>query len=294
MALPNREQYFARLTGKGSTSEADAVADECPVCYEEITTSVKTTCNHVFCEDCLKHWLSSSTTCPSCRSQQYHPNPRELVEAQYDQMLREFAEGFEIEDANGEMVVIENELDAEDFLMASLELAHQIGAPPSPPRRILPASPRPALPGDIFHVTFPASELSSPTSPGIQLARETLFGSRSAPIAAVPPQATERPRYEDSLARFARDTTDEFYRRSDGEAPPDVRTRPDRQRSFARAPPLEPLLPIPIRQDRARAADRARNVYDFGPPRSGTQRRNPLNMIPRHQGQGGRRNGRGR
>ena len=45
---------------------------------------------------------------------------------------------------------------------------------------------------------------------------------------------------------------------------------------------------------RAQQADRGRNVFNVGPPVPAAQRRNPLNMVPRRQQRGGRRNGRGR
>jgi hypothetical protein len=41
--------------------------ESCPICYtrEAIT---KTSCGHMFCNDCLNEWLTNHVTCPMCRS----------------------------------------------------------------------------------------------------------------------------------------------------------------------------------------------------------------------------------
>jgi hypothetical protein len=41
--------------------------DNCPICDETVST-VKTACNHLFCEPCLSTWLDEHTTCPYCRT----------------------------------------------------------------------------------------------------------------------------------------------------------------------------------------------------------------------------------
>lgn len=41
----------------------------CPICLEAFSEEVavrKTVCGHVFCEGCLKEWLSKSVKCPCC------------------------------------------------------------------------------------------------------------------------------------------------------------------------------------------------------------------------------------
>ena len=73
-----------------------------------------------------------------------------------------------------------------------------------------------------------------------------------------------------------------------------MQERLDREAALATVRQAELRRQLPNRQERARAAERARNVYDFGPPRSAAERRIPLSMIPRRQGQGSRRNRRGR
>lgn len=44
----------------------------CPICLEEIENySYTTLCNHIFCLNCIYHWLQSHNTCPMCRFQLY-------------------------------------------------------------------------------------------------------------------------------------------------------------------------------------------------------------------------------
>lgn len=42
--------------------------DECPVCYEELTSGVyKTECGHAFHWKCMNRWMEKNNTCPICR-----------------------------------------------------------------------------------------------------------------------------------------------------------------------------------------------------------------------------------
>lgn len=42
---------------------------QCVICYsEEKAAEMRTKCNHIFCNDCLTHWLLSNNTCPLCRT----------------------------------------------------------------------------------------------------------------------------------------------------------------------------------------------------------------------------------
>lgn len=42
----------------------------CPICYKlfkDESLVVKTSCNHVFCEECLNEWKNHQVSCPLCR-----------------------------------------------------------------------------------------------------------------------------------------------------------------------------------------------------------------------------------
>jgi len=40
----------------------------CPICMEDKSDNIKLSCQHIFCKDCIKTWLSKqSDTCPICR-----------------------------------------------------------------------------------------------------------------------------------------------------------------------------------------------------------------------------------
>ena len=42
--------------------------EECPVCYEALTTGVFTTeCGHKFHRTCMRRWMEKNDTCPMCR-----------------------------------------------------------------------------------------------------------------------------------------------------------------------------------------------------------------------------------
>jgi hypothetical protein len=43
---------------------------DCSICYNEFTKdeeSIKLKCNHIYHSDCIKKWVSTSSTCPMCR-----------------------------------------------------------------------------------------------------------------------------------------------------------------------------------------------------------------------------------
>lgn len=43
---------------------------ECNICMEQKEKGVLLDCNHIFCEDCLKEWLTKKKiTCPTCRKE---------------------------------------------------------------------------------------------------------------------------------------------------------------------------------------------------------------------------------
>ena len=43
---------------------------ECNICMEDKQEGVLLNCNHIFCESCLKKWLTTmKNTCPTCRKE---------------------------------------------------------------------------------------------------------------------------------------------------------------------------------------------------------------------------------
>ena len=42
----------------------------CSICFENMKDNIKLICNHVYCESCIKKWLTEkSNTCPICRTE---------------------------------------------------------------------------------------------------------------------------------------------------------------------------------------------------------------------------------
>lgn len=53
-------------------SEAQAGSDRCPVCTEDFQagdTAQQLPCKHMFHPECLKPWISSDNSCPTCRKE---------------------------------------------------------------------------------------------------------------------------------------------------------------------------------------------------------------------------------
>jgi hypothetical protein len=43
---------------------------ECNICFNEKHSGILLDCNHVFCETCLREWLTNNKkTCPTCRKE---------------------------------------------------------------------------------------------------------------------------------------------------------------------------------------------------------------------------------
>lgn len=42
---------------------------ECPICYDTFDSTIKTSCGHIFCENCITKTLYNMVTCPMCRSE---------------------------------------------------------------------------------------------------------------------------------------------------------------------------------------------------------------------------------
>ena len=64
MSLPTRADFLA--TG---LVPAENSTDECPICTEPMDSPVKLPCSHVFCRNCISHWLQqpATSTCAMCR-----------------------------------------------------------------------------------------------------------------------------------------------------------------------------------------------------------------------------------
>ncbi|KAF2163745.1 hypothetical protein M409DRAFT_25929 [Zasmidium cellare ATCC 36951] len=74
--LPTREQFFT--TGFISTpAPADISITECGICLEKFQTPVTLSCHpsHVFCLDCIAHWLREADACPLCKTKLFDTNP---------------------------------------------------------------------------------------------------------------------------------------------------------------------------------------------------------------------------
>ena len=42
----------------------------CSICFENMEDNIKLKCNHIYCEKCIKKWLTEkSNTCPVCRTE---------------------------------------------------------------------------------------------------------------------------------------------------------------------------------------------------------------------------------
>jgi len=41
--------------------------DRCPICLDSAELSIKLSCNHIFCYQCLFKWLNTQYKCPYCR-----------------------------------------------------------------------------------------------------------------------------------------------------------------------------------------------------------------------------------
>jgi hypothetical protein len=68
VTTPNEEPEIDYSTMYTELSSEEIEEDTlCSVCYESADrVMVKTKCNHIYCEKCLKEWLRKKTTCPIC------------------------------------------------------------------------------------------------------------------------------------------------------------------------------------------------------------------------------------
>jgi hypothetical protein len=51
----------------GSYCKIHSPKETCSICYTN-TTNFITSCNHRFCQNCIKTWLEMNDSCPCCRS----------------------------------------------------------------------------------------------------------------------------------------------------------------------------------------------------------------------------------
>ncbi|PPJ58341.1 hypothetical protein CBER1_04506 [Cercospora berteroae] len=58
MSLLSRRDYMSQL----------AIEDS-DICHEPMSNPARTNCRHFYCFECLKAWLESNNTCPTCRTQ---------------------------------------------------------------------------------------------------------------------------------------------------------------------------------------------------------------------------------
>ncbi|KAK4620196.1 hypothetical protein CLAFUW4_11040 [Fulvia fulva] len=271
MVLPTREQYFAQLPTSqetdGSTAEA-VIADECPVCYDEVTTPVKTSCNHTFCENCLKQWLSSSNTCPSCRTEQFQRDPVEVTASELAQAQRILSRTPRIglgpySSTAVEVQSLEGEIRHANEVLAAYRRVRLIAGPDTM------ALGRSALDA---HVTLPTSDNAA-----VQALRDSIAPRRSllpeareqGHPATPPPDTGEPPRRPSVFPRFADDLMASFDRLSNSafqrpyvELRSTERVSPTAAQLARQIPPTSQSGPLLRNQRRQRAprADQARNL----------------------------------
>ena len=78
------EKDYLISRSDGYEDEAEPVADECSICYEEIDNKKKkvvTNCGHLFCLKCLLTQFQNKNECPMCRRELLENSPNSLVEA---------------------------------------------------------------------------------------------------------------------------------------------------------------------------------------------------------------------
>lgn len=63
---------------------------DCAICLEENET-IKTSCGHFFCKDCIEEWNKTKTTCPLCRQTFYLDNFIDKIYEAYEEDEQEFA-----------------------------------------------------------------------------------------------------------------------------------------------------------------------------------------------------------
>ena len=75
MALPTRDAFTHTIRNNQAQYNLESPTD-CPICYENIARPFTTSCNHIFCKECLLTWTEESNTCPCCRAELYRKSVR--------------------------------------------------------------------------------------------------------------------------------------------------------------------------------------------------------------------------
>jgi hypothetical protein len=66
--LPFRKQKKVLSVEQIDNLEKYELYTSCPICMDDKSDNIKLNCQHIFCKDCIKTWLSKqSNTCPICR-----------------------------------------------------------------------------------------------------------------------------------------------------------------------------------------------------------------------------------
>ena len=73
MALPTRDAFTHTIRNSQAQDNLESPTD-CPICYENIASPFTTSCNHIFCKECMLTWTEESNTCPCCRAKLYRKN----------------------------------------------------------------------------------------------------------------------------------------------------------------------------------------------------------------------------
>jgi Ring finger domain len=66
LSANERQELVLKLVGL----MAAGALEECPICMDDVTAPVITTCGHVFCRSCIENWLLNNepAQCPLCRA----------------------------------------------------------------------------------------------------------------------------------------------------------------------------------------------------------------------------------
>jgi Zinc finger, C3HC4 type (RING finger) len=64
LSANERQELILKLVGL----VASGALEDCPICMDDVSSPVITTCGHVFCRGCIEHWLANEAACPLCRA----------------------------------------------------------------------------------------------------------------------------------------------------------------------------------------------------------------------------------
>lgn len=73
------------------TPVVETSPEECPICFEVVTSMVRLDCKHLFCEECIKKLNNDQgVKCPLCRRNQTVQLRYRLTQEQMDELLTEY------------------------------------------------------------------------------------------------------------------------------------------------------------------------------------------------------------